>query len=258
MIDFHTHILPNVDDGSKSIEETIELIKEANKVGFKAIISTSHYIESYYEVNVLDRKNALDLINNNLKMQNIDMKLYLGNEVYFSNNIIELLKKGAICTINDTRYILFELPMNTKPINLFDVVYEMMENKLIPILAHPERYQCVHQNPSLVSDLIEKGVLMQSNYGSIIGQYGKKAKIIVEKLLINDMVHFLGTDVHSRNVIYPKIPQIIEKLENLIGKEKLDLISNINPSLTLQDKPIEIEEPVEVKLSFIEKMIMRK
>ena len=139
MIDIHSHILPNIDDGSRSIEETFNLIKEAKNVGFDVIVSTSHYMEGYYETNVPEREVWVNAIYENLQAKNIDVNLYLGNEIYMSENIIKLLEERKASTINDTSYVLFELPLNIEPMNLYDVIYEMQQYKLVPILAHPER-----------------------------------------------------------------------------------------------------------------------
>ena len=219
MIDIHTHILPNIDDGSKSIEETFNLIKEA---------------------------------------KNIDIKLYLGNEIYMSENIIKLLEEGKATTMNNTSYVLFEMPLNAEPLNLYDIIYEMQQYKIVPILAHPERYSFVQQDPELIYDLIQKGVLMQANYGSIIGQYGEKAQVIVKKFFENNMIHMLGSDVHRQNTIYPKIPEILMEINELIGEEKLKELTTINPRLVLQNKRIDIEEPHKIELSFKEKLAMLK
>lgn len=256
MIDFHSHILPNIDDGSRSIEETFNLIKEAESVGFEAIISTSHYIEGYYETNTPEREVWINAIYDNLKNKDISINLYLGNEIYLSENIMELLENAKASTINDTSYVLFELPMNNEPLNLYNIIYEMMQNKLVPVLAHPERYSFVQKDPELIYDLIEKGVLMQCNYGSIIGQYGEKARIIVKKMLENNMVHFLGTDVHRQNTIYPLIPTINKKISDIIGEEKLEKLTTINPKLALQNKRIDITEPNKIELTFKEKIEM--
>ena len=94
MIDIHSHILPNIDDGSRSIEETFNLIKEAKNVGFEAIVSTSHYMEGYYETNTPEREVWVNAIYENLQAKNIDVKLYLGNEIYMSENMIKLLEEG--------------------------------------------------------------------------------------------------------------------------------------------------------------------
>ena len=256
MIDFHSHILPNIDDGSRSIEETFNLIKEAERAGFESVVSTSHYMENYYETDVPEREVWVKAILENLKTKNINTNLYLGNEIYFSENIINLLEKRKASTINDTSYVLFELPMNSEPMNLYDIVYEMLQYKLVPILAHPERYSYVQKDPDLIYDLIEKGVLMQANYGSIIGQYGEKAQIIVEKFLENNMIHFLGSDVHRPNTIYPKIPRILEKIADIVGEEKLEELTTTNPKLVLNNKKIDIDEPFDFKLTLKEKFIM--
>ena len=256
MIDFHSHILPNVDDGSKSVEETFELLKEAKEVGFDSVISTSHYIEKYYEVNVAERKVWINALSENLYKKNIDLKLYLGNEVYITENIIKLLETGKVTSINNSNYVLFEFPMNTKPLNMYDIIYDMLEYKLIPVLAHPERYSFVQKEPELIYDLIQKGVLMQSNYGSILGRYGEKAELIVRKLLENNMVHFLGSDVHKKNTIYPRIPEALSMIEEIVGKDKLYEITSYNPSLVLENKVIDVDEPSMFKLSLKEKMIV--
>lgn len=256
MIDFHTHILPNVDDGSKSIEETFELLNEAKKAGFDTIISTSHYIEDYYNVNVSEREVWINAISEILKKENNDLKLYLGNEVYLTENIMELLETGKATTINKSRYILFEFPMNTKPMNMYDIIYDMLQNKLIPILAHPERYSFVQKEPEIIYDLIQKGVLMQANYGSIIGRYGEKAQLMVRKFFENNMIHFLGSDVHKKNTIYPRITQALNEIKDIIGKEKLNELTTINPGMVLEDRKIDIDEPIEFKMSLKEKMII--
>lgn len=256
MIDFHTHIIPNIDDGSRSIEETFNLISEAKEVGFTGIVLTSHYIENYYETDVPERDVWVKAISDNLKAKGIDTNLYLGNEIYMSNNMMKLLVEGKASTINNSSYVLFEMPLNVEPMNLYDVIYSLQENRLIPILAHPERYKFIQKEPELVYDLIEKGVLMQANYGSILGIYGEKAQIIVRKFFEADMIHFLGTDVHRQNTIYKRVPQALKAIQEIIGESKLNELSTKNPMLVLNNKKIEIEEPDEVVLTLKEKLIM--
>ncbi len=256
MIDFHSHILPNIDDGSRNIEETFNLIKEAKEVGFEGIVLTSHYIEGYYETDVPERDVWVNAIKENLKAKGIDINLYLGNEIYLSENMMNLLIENKASTINNTCYVLFEMPLNVEPINLYNAIYSLQENKLIPILAHPERYKFVQKEPELINDLIEKGVLMQANYGSILGQYGEKAEIIVRKFFENNMIHFLGSDVHRQKTIYKNIPQALAEIEEIIGSEKLNELTTINPKLALNNKKIDVEEPDEVALTFKEKLIM--
>ena len=216
MIDIHSHILPNIDDGAKNIEETMNLLKEAQQVGFESVILTSHYREGYYETATNEREILMQAI-----------------------------------------YVLFELPLNKEPLNLYDIVYEMIQYKIVPILAHPEKYSFIQQNPEIISDLIELGVLMQVNYASIIGYYGEKAQIIVKKMLENNMVHLLGSDVHSPNTIYPKIPEILSNIEKIIGDKKLEKLTTINPNLILKNKRIEIEKPNNIELTLKEKLMLK-
>ena len=256
MIDFHSHILPNIDDGSRSIEETFNLIKEAKEVGFEGIVLTSHYIEGYYETDVPERDVWVNAIKENLNTKGIDIDLYLGNEIYISENMMDLLINNKASTINNTCYVLFEMPLNVEPMDLYNVIYSLQENKLIPVLAHPERYKFVQKEPELIYDLIEKGVLMQANYGSILGQYGENAQMIVRKFFENNMIHFLGSDVHRQNTIYKKIPRALEAISEIIGEEKLRELTTTNPKLALNNKRIDIEEPEEFTLTFKEKLMM--
>lgn len=256
MIDFHSHIIPNIDDGSRSIEETFNLIQEAKEAGFEGIVLTSHYIENYYETNVPERDIWVNAIRDNLKNKGIETNLYLANEIYISENMMDLLINRKASTINNSSYVLFEMPLNAEPMNLYDVIYSLQENRLIPILAHPERYSFIQKEPELVYDLIEKGVLMQANYGSILGQYGEKAQLIVRKFLEGNMIHFLGSDVHRQNTIYKRIPRALEEIRNIIGDKKLEELTTINPKLALNNKRIEIEEPEEITLTFKEKIMM--
>lgn len=258
MIDMHSHVLPNLDDGSRSIEETFNLIQEAQNAGFEAIIATSHYMEGYYETATAEREVWVSAIYKKLQEKGIDLKLYIGNEIYLSENMIKLLEEGKASTINDTSYVLFEMPLNVEPLNLYDIIYEMLQYKLVPILAHPERYTFVQKDPELIYDLIQKGVLMQANYASILGYYGKRAQMTVKKFLENNMIHFLGSDVHRQNTIYVRMPEILEKLESIIGKQKLIELTTINPKLVLQNKRIDIDEPKKLKGTFFKNPFHRE
>ncbi len=241
MIDFHSHILPNIDDGSSSIEETINLIKEAKEVGFTGIISTSHYIQGYYETNENDRKTLLENVQTHINDVITDNcpKLYLGSEAYVSNEMIELIKNKEISTINNSKYILFELPMNSKPLFAKDIVYKLVSSGYIPVIAHPERYTYVQEDIGFAEELANMGTLFQANYGSIIGIYGVNAKKTVKKLLQKDLIYFLGSDVHSTEYIYTKIPKILKKLSKIVTQKKLEELTTLNAQKVLDNEEIE-------------------
>lgn len=234
MIDFHSHILPNVDDGSKSMERTLNMLEEAKEVGFTHIISTSHYMEDYYEHTEEERKNILDEIFQKTE----GLKLYLGSEVYFSENIINLLEEKKASTINGSRYVLFEFSLSSKPIMAKDIVYRLIDHNYIPIIAHPERYSFVQDDIDFIYDLVDMGALLQANYGSIVGMYGKKAQKTLKKLLKEDVISFLGSDVHRPDQIYPLIPKAIKKIKKYISEERFEELSTINAQKVLNDEEI--------------------
>ena len=234
MIDFHSHILPQTDDGSISIEETINILKEAKQVGFTKVISTSHYLEGYYESNQKERNELLEKI----KQENVEVELYLGSEIYISENMIEFLKDKKASSINDSRYVLFELPMGNETMLAKEMIYRLIENNYVPIIAHPERYSYVQDNPEYVEELLQMGAMFQANYGSIIGLYGKKAEKTVKKLLKENLIQFLGSDVHGEEHVYVLMPKILKKLKKIISSEKLEEITNINPQKVLDNEEI--------------------
>lgn len=136
MIDFHSHILPNIDDGSRNFEESVKLIEEASKVGITGIVSTSHYLQGYYECVQEDRIDLIEQLKEQAKskIKSDIPELYLGSEIYATEEIIELIKKRKASTINGTRYVLFEFPMNAKPLFAKDTVYKMIEMAMFQLL----------------------------------------------------------------------------------------------------------------------------
>ena len=234
MIDFHSHILPNIDDGSKNMEETIELLEEAQKAGFTKIISTSHYMEQYYETT---EKNRLELIKK-IQQKDQGVEIFPGSEIYITDELVEVLKEKKASPINNSKYVLFELPLNVKEIGAKEVVYRLIENDYIPIIAHPERYSYVQQDINYIEELTQMGALLQANYGSIIGMYGSKAEKTVKKLLKNNSIQFLGSDVHRPGQVYEKMPKIIKKLKKIIPEDKLEELTILNPQKVLNNEDI--------------------
>ena len=244
-----------VDDGSKSLEMTLALLEEAEKVGFKKIVLSSHYMENYFIVDSIKRQKILAKIDNSKSSK---VELYLGNEIFITSDIVKLLQEKKAVSLNNGRYVLFELPFNMKPMNIMDVVFQLESKNYIPILAHPERYEYLYQHPESYEDLIDKGVLLQLNYGSFIGYYGKTVKLVAEKLLKSNMAHFIATDVHRPNTLYPEVPDIIDYLTELVGEEKVYELTTKNPELVLENKDIEIEEYNSIKWNFFEKIRINK
>lgn len=249
MIDIHSHLVYDVDDGSQNIEETLHMINEAYNAGFTDIILTPHYMQNFYIKESMEISNKIDNIKDHIK--NLKINLYHGNEIYANENLINFIKEKKAVSLAGSKYILFELPIQENPLNLEEIVYVILENGYIPIIAHPERYRYVQENPNMLIYYIESGVLFQANYGSIIGLYGTKTKETVKKLLSHNMIHFLGSDNHFPNSIYKKMPEILISLKKIIGEEKLEEISTINPSKILKNEIIDIDPPTSIKKGFL-------
>lgn len=236
MVDIHTHLIPNVDDGSRSVETTFGAFQEAVNAGFTDIILTSHYITGYYDTKKAELTFWKENLQNVLKQKNINLKLYSGMEIYATNEIEELVKQNKLLTLAGSKYILMELPMNTT-INYLDYIIYFLETiGLKLIIAHPERYVCIQENPELIEKYIDKGCLMQCNYGSILGYYGKQAKNTIKYLLKKDLVHFIATDCHKNKSIYLDVPTALKKIEKIVGPKKTEIITTLNQQKILNDE----------------------
>lgn len=232
MKDIHSHILSNIDDGARSIEESISILDKLYNKGVTDIILTPHYIKnSKYNIN---NRSKFDLLIN-LKSQYKKINLYLGNEVYIDDEIIDLLKKGEVATLNNSNYLLIELPMNSKVNDLENIVYELFRNGIIPIIAHPERYLYVQKDINYLDKFIDMGVLFQGNYESLFGKYGKNSEKTLKKLLKKDYITFLGSDIHRDNnrdnteLVYDKLMKLLKdknKVNDLIDLNITKVINN--------------------------------
>ncbi|MEE3342819.1 MAG: CpsB/CapC family capsule biosynthesis tyrosine phosphatase [Bacilli bacterium] len=214
MIDTHSHILFGIDDGSRTIEESINILKKASNNGIKDIILTPHYVpNSKYNCNNQDKHKLLNTLEEELKKNNIDINLYLGNEVYLDLDISNLLEND-IYTINGSKYMLIELPMNRKPDILDDVLCDLFELNIIPVIAHPERYTAYYKDYAFFQNLIDNGCLLQGNIGSLYNNYGIKAKRMLKGLLKKRMISILGSDIHhdTSNIYEKNISKDLLKL----------------------------------------------
>lgn len=240
MIDMHNHILYGIDDGCKTIEESIETIKNMKKIGFNNIVLTPHYIEdSSFKANNNLKLQKLEILKEELLKNNIDVNLFLGNEIFINESINELIINKEIRSINNTRYILIELPFNNQILNLDDYLYELKLKGYKIIIAHPERYTYFKDNYEEARKLYDSGVLFQVNYGSIIGQYGSSSLKLVKKLLKDDMVDFISTDIHKpSSSLFDKFDDIKHKIIKIIGEDKFKDISYNNILKVINDEDI--------------------
>lgn len=200
MTDTHSHILFNIDDGSNNIEESIAILKEMAEVGFKHVILTPHYIEgTEYSVTNEEKDIRFALLEKRIKEENLDITIHLGNEIFLHNNLIASIEGAKCYGLNKSNYLLVELPFHNQIRGLIDILYEFKVKGYTPIIAHPERYTYLQDNPDLVDKLKEEGTLFQCNYSSILGYYRKDAERLMKYMLKKHYVDYLGTDIHHIN-----------------------------------------------------------
>ncbi len=218
MKDLHSHFLPNVDDGAHSEEMTLLMLKSALDYGVTDILFTPHYIvDSRYEKTKEENREIFLKIQNVAKFMGINV--YYGNEVYCSTEILSLYKAGKIATLNNSRYMLIEIPMNTKMHNIKEIFFELLSHGIVPVLAHPERYTAYYEDYNFFYDLRKMGVLMQINFPSLLGYYGKKAEKMAKMLLKYNLISFVGSDMHSnRDEKYEGIEKATSMIKKIVGE----------------------------------------
>ena len=231
MTDIHNHLLYGIDDGSKTIEESIDVLKDMEKCGYTDIILTPHYIDgSKYSNPKKDNLKRVEVLKKELKKNNIDINLYLGNEIYIDEDISELLINNLISSLNNTKYLLIELPMSGDYVGYQELFKDLINKGYKVILAHPERYLAFQDDYDLIYELIDMGVLFQCNIDSLVGKYGPYAKDMLIDLLIDGQVSFLATDIHHKKHDYKVWDEAREIALKFISAEEYNILVNVNPS----------------------------
>ena len=243
MIDLHCHILPGIDDGAKTIEDSIDLIKEEQRQGVDSIMFTPHFNFERTDIQIFQkrRQRSMQALSDALVEQNINISLKTGSEVYFSVKLMEE-DIDPLC-FGDSNYILIEFPVNSKPYGLEVTIDNLIRRGYIPILAHVERYKEVQENVNIIYDCIKEGALIQVNSSSIIGKNGKEAERVNEILLNNNMIHFIATDAHSSTRRRPIIRETYDYIVRKYGEQKAEMLFIQNPYKVIEDKEISIESP---------------
>ncbi len=228
MVDIHTHILNGIDDGSSSLDESILILSNLSKIGVTDVVLTPHYIEySSYDSPKSKNMILLSKLKNELEKRNIDINLYLGNEIYINEDILSLLKSGAISSLNDSKYLLIELPMSGIYEDYTMIFKDLIDHGYKVILAHPERYASFQNDYSLVLELYNMGVLFQCNIESILKKYGKGPYKLIKKIAKQKLISFFGSDIHRNKKDYSYVENAKKKLKKYYSDKELnDLFYN--------------------------------
>lgn len=233
--DLHSHILPGIDDGPENMEETLRMVAIAYEEGIRIILATPHYLTGKTD---MPRDLLMDLynkVNNEVKKAGIDLSIILGNEIYFSADIIDALNRGDALTIDGTRYILIEFPLNISYQELWKGINHCLFAGYIPILAHAERYYCLQKDHDFVGELISLGAYVQINLTSICGRITDPQVTLCHKLLKKEWVHFLGTDAHGAFRRTPCTKDAVRFIQRRYGYKRVRQLFWENPMIMIEN-----------------------
>ena len=194
--DMHSHLIPGIDDGSKSMEESIQLIKELCELGFKKLITTPHIMSDFYKNTPENILSGLEKVQAAVKEECLPVTITAAAEYYLDDGFVQKLENEKLLCIKDN-YLLFEISYVNAPENMMDIIFRMQVQGYKPIMAHPERYPFWFNNLDFYKSLRDQGVLLQLNVNSLSGYYGPEAKRTAEKMIDMELVDLIGTDTHG-------------------------------------------------------------
>ena len=238
MIDLHTHILPGVDDGSASLEESLEMCRIASAGGTRGIVATSHGNLGSSSLTVEQYKNAYRLLKQELIREEIPIRLYSGMEIFMTGEAAAGLDAGELLTLNQTRYVLIEFYFQEEPWMAEEYLHMLEDVDYIPVIAHVERYYFIQRNPEIIYDWVQRGYVIQTNKGSLLGAFGKKERDTAISLLEHNLVHVIASDAHGTKRRTPDMTNIRRFLGETVGNKYKNLVLNENPVRILSGEEI--------------------
>jgi protein-tyrosine phosphatase len=240
MIDLHSHILPGLDDGARSVEESLEMAKIAERDGVEKIVATPHLFRGdfiYEDLSIIEKKRSeLSLA---LKENNVHIEILAGAEVHISHNLIDEIRKNREnLVLNRSSYMFVEFPSDLVFSGAKNLFFELMSEGINPIIAHPERNYVFIHNPSLLYELIQMGALSQANSGSFSGLYGRRVEEAVLHFMELNLIHFIASDSHNTHSIVSRLSEAMKRARMIVGDEKARALVKDNPQAVLDDKEI--------------------
>lgn len=220
-IDIHNHILPGIDDGAATVDDSISLIKKFSEMGITKFIATPHIMNDYYPNTPETVNTALQLVKQALSEAGLsDIKIKAAAEYMMDQSFLEILENGNLLTVADN-FVLVEMSYFQAPINLNEILFQIQTKKYRPILAHPERYAFYHSKElTKYEELKDRGCLFQLNLLSVTGHYGKNIQETAFQLLDREMIDFIGTDTHQM--------RHVDKLSDIkISEKRIDQLKPI-------------------------------
>jgi tyrosine-protein phosphatase YwqE len=193
--DVHSHLIPGIDDGSASMDDTIALLQKLEELGYSKVITTPHIMSDYYPNTPSIILDGLALVRKEIKQKGLNIQIDAAAEYYYDEFFFDKIKNEKLLTFNEN-HVLFEFSFSSKPVNIKALIFELRSNNYQPVLAHFERYPYFFDDIQYARTLREQGVKIQINLSSITGHYGKLVTKQVQKLIDEKLVDLVGTDCH--------------------------------------------------------------
>lgn len=239
IVDIHSHMLYGVDDGAKTIQESLDMIGISHEEGIDHIVLTPHYERSNNQYNLKQLTDHFNELKQKVSTLYPTMNLYLGNEILYEDGIVSDLKDGKIVTMNGTRYILVEYVPNISYEEMYQSFRKLIQARFFPILAHVERYQCLYKKINRIDEIRELGIYLQMNGQSILGGIFSGHSRWCHKLLKEEQISFIASDAHNCTTRSPKLLKSIEWMHKNLSETYCDKVLWENPHRMLCNEYLE-------------------
>jgi len=245
LIDIHSHVLPKIDDGPQSWEETMAMLHQALEDGISEIAITHHILSNLgyeKEKEIIEKFKELK---ERIKKEKLKLKIHLGAEIYAQADM-ELHHKISTYD-NNKKYFLVEFPMQGVPKFAMERFFEIIMDGMVPIIAHPERNAGVIRNPTRALEFVQRGALLQMNGGSIVGRHGSPVRDTAMILLNSNLIHFCGSDAHNTSSRPMKLRDALFAVAEGWGEERARALFKTNPQKALTGEAITAPEPLPIQ-----------
>jgi protein-tyrosine phosphatase len=255
MIDLHAHILPGLDDGARTMDESLAMSRVATNDGIEIVVATPHTGNGIYFNPRHTVLAAVEALNSRLQVEGIPLTVLPGADVYIQEDLVELLKDGEILTINDNmRYVNVEFPRHVMPPRYLDWMFRLLLAGFTPVFTHPERNSAVQRNPDILREWVEKGGLVQVTAMSLTGGFGREIEKCCKELMKLNLAHVFASDAHSATRRPPVLSKAFEIAETLVGTEYTRRMIEDHPRAIITGRTFSVPEPVERKRGFFARL----
>ncbi|TDQ38655.1 tyrosine-protein phosphatase [Aureibacillus halotolerans] len=247
MIDLHCHILPGVDDGAQTLDDSIAMAKAAVQENITAIVATPHHANGSYDNDREKIIERVNLLNQALVDERLPLTILPGQETRIFGDIVEAYEQGELITLNDTnKYVFVEFPSGDVPAYSERVLYDLMLKGLKPVIVHPERNKAIIEQPDKLYRLVKKGCIAQVTAGSLTGHFGKKIKMFSFQLLEHGLAHLVASDAHNTSTRGFHLAESYDVLDDEFGLDMVMMLKE-NAELTVDGRMLHVEMPSRIK-----------